>query len=240
MAEVPEPSRVLEAALDYRYLLSRGYAPKSSLDLVVSRYGMRREARLLLLRCVHSPQYVKEALTKLRCKAKEGEPLLLDFYNTLLTVLCMLQGCSVYLCDDCVVRDLRGSGLRASERALLPKAYQLMVKAIMGTGFRRVEVVADKEVSHSLRDARAFVDALKELAGDAGLDVSLTLSQTPDAYIIESSRRLGACAASSDALVIEGCACTVPLANIVASMIQVKPALSFPEILGYTCEACLE
>ncbi|QKQ99267.1 DUF434 domain-containing protein [Metallosphaera tengchongensis] len=91
-----------EAAIDYRYLLDRGYSGKPSLDIVVSRYGLSREERLFLLRCVHSKKDVESIGNKFGLE----EPLIVDGYNIGLTLLNALEGDPIYLCDDGFVRDL--------------------------------------------------------------------------------------------------------------------------------------
>ncbi len=100
----------IEASIDYRYLLDRGYSQRSSLDLVVSRYGLSRRQRSLLYRCVHSYSYASRTRGKIVSGSMiEGDLLIIDLLNTLTTILATYMGECVYLCDDGVVRDVEGS-----------------------------------------------------------------------------------------------------------------------------------
>lgn len=91
-----------EAILDYRYLLDRGYGSKASLDLVTGRYGLTREERLLLFRCIHPWSRAEEIRNKMGIK----EPIILDGFNIGITLINAWDGEQLFLCDDGFVRDL--------------------------------------------------------------------------------------------------------------------------------------
>ncbi|MCH1769981.1 MULTISPECIES: DUF434 domain-containing protein [Metallosphaera] len=147
-----------EAILDYRYLLDRGYGSKPSLDLVTGRYGLSREERLLLFRCIHPEKEVEMIKGKVGLK----EPLILDGFNVGLSLVNAWDGEQLFLCDDNFVRDL-GLGRKKGDSRLvnaLVSVGELLIS--LGLKFR---IVLDSQVSMS-----------GEIAGKLrglGLDVSV-------------------------------------------------------------------
>ncbi|MCG3109522.1 hypothetical protein L3N51_01816 [Metallosphaera sp. J1] len=131
-----------EAILDYRYLLDRGYGSKPSLDLITGRYGLSREERLLLFRCIHP----EEEVLRIREKVGLVEPLVVDGFNVGLSLVNAWSGEQLFLCDDNFVRDL-GLGKRKGDSRLvdaLVTVGELLIS--LGLEFR---IVLDSQVSMS-------------------------------------------------------------------------------------------
>lgn len=228
--------RIVDAAYDYRFLLSRGYNQKYALDMVTSKYSLDREKRLLLYRCVHSIQYIVSVTPKIICTLEPHNTLVIDFYNTLLTILCMLEDCNVYLCDDCVVRDLRGYKLKTQDREYIVKAYDLILHAISQLKPLKVVVVADKNLSYSAMHVEQFNKYIME----RGLTGYTILSPTPDKDSIEISRRERAIVVSSDSVVIENSYRVFPLTTIVFDRLGKQSVINFAELLGTFCNKCYD
>jgi hypothetical protein len=231
---------VIEASYDYRYLLSRGYNYTYALEAVTRRYMLSEIERLLLFRCVHSATYTYETFNKIRCKCFE-EPdstLIIDFYNVLLTIVAMLRNEPLFLCDDCLVRDLRGSKLRSNERGLLEKVFDIITSILNNCckSVKRIIIVADKNVSHSLDDVQRFVNAIMSRRKD--LEVSAILSQKSDATIISLSHEIRGIVVTTDAVIIMNSQWILPLTTITLNYLGMKPLIDFPSLFGFTCPSC--
>ncbi len=227
---------VIDAAYDYRFLLSRGYSQRYALDVVALKYSLDKVKRLLLYRCVHSMQYMINVITKIICVPETQNVLVIDFYNILLTVLCMLENCNVYLCDDCIPRDLRGSRLKPQDRIYLSRAYELILDAVSLLKPLKIIVIADKNVSHSAIQIEQFN---KYIIGRGFIGYTI-LSPTPDRDSIEISKREKAIVASSDSVVIENSYKVFPLTTIILNRLNIRSAINFAELLGTPCSNCYE
>jgi len=231
---------VIEASYDYRYLLSRGYNYTYALEAVTKRYMLSEIERLLLFRCVHSATYTHETLNKIRCKCCEGldSALIIDFYNVILTIVAMMRNEPLFLCDDCLVRDLRGSKLRPSERGLLEKVFDIITSILDNCckGVKRIIIVADKNVSHSLDDVQRFVNTITSKHRD--LETSAILSQKSDATIISLSHEIKGIVATTDAVIIMNSQWILPLTTIALNYLGMKPLIDFPSLFGFTCPSC--
>ena len=104
---------------DYKYLLNRGYNRKSSLDLVTARYNLSKKERLLLYRCTHSDEEIKQIKNKIVPNPKR---ILVDGYNLGITLLSLIYEDEIFLCDDGFYRDL-GLGKRKND----PEIFDALV-----------------------------------------------------------------------------------------------------------------
>lgn len=230
---------LLDAVYDYRFLLSRGYPLSQALNIVSQHYLLNEHERLLLFRCVHSLRYVHETIRKIVCPVKKnlgGGILVIDFYNMILTILAMVKSEDIFLCDDCLVRDLRGSKIRSSERILLSKVFNIMADILANYKgiFTEIIIVADKDVSHSLDDVREFSNTL--LNSVEGARVTFVLSSTPDSKTI--SLATNSIIASTDSVIIENSYRILPLTTLALQKLGLKPTIDFSSILGYACPFC--
>lgn len=229
--------RIFDAAQDYRYLLTKGYPVKQSLQLVASRYLLAREEMLLLYRCVHSSSYVEEVKRKLMCSRLDSYALYIDFYNVLTSVVNAISGGDVYLCDDCIPRDLRGAKVRKSDTPYIDKSLAFIAYAIMVLGPpKKVVAVVDKDISHSINHATMF----KEILENFGVDCSYELTGTPDKLLIEYSKRDYSIVATSDSVIMIKCLKIAPVSYIVLRLLNVTPSINFAEILDSKCSECFD
>jgi len=96
---------------DYKYLLNRGYNRKPSLDLVTAKYNLNKKERLLLYRCTHSDEEIRQVKNKIDSNSKR---ILVDGYNIGITLLSLIYEDEIFLCDDGFYRDL-GLGKRKND-----------------------------------------------------------------------------------------------------------------------------
>jgi len=180
---------VVEAARDYKYLLNRGYSQRVVLDLVTSHYGLTRTERALLLRCIHRDDEVASIRRKVS-RDIYGEVLVIDGYNTILTIVSALEGPTLYLCDDCIVRDLRSSYIKDFSTPLVTTALRVIGGVVSRLGARKVVFVLDRNVSWSGIHANIIRNILP--------NVEVRLARRADIEIISS----GAIVASSDYVIL--------------------------------------
>ncbi|MDO8540631.1 MAG: DUF434 domain-containing protein [Opitutaceae bacterium] len=92
---------------DLCWLLDRGYAMTSALELVGNRFSLRQRQRLALARCACSEeQRRRRAAHELPAGALAGAELWLDGYNLLISLEAALGGGVLLLGRDGCVRDL--------------------------------------------------------------------------------------------------------------------------------------
>jgi len=228
------------AAYDYRFLLSRGYS-SSILDIVAKHYMLDRYEKMLLFRCVHSLSYVYDTMKKLvvPCvNSLNSSILVIDFFNIVLTVLSIIKSECVFLCDDCLVRDLRGAKIRGDEKALLANVYKIIMDVLSTYRnlFNEVVIIADKNVSHSLDYVKSFSNLLSNNVKN--IKVSYILSQTPDSETISMAKH--GVVASTDAVIIEKADKVLPLTTMVLWHIGLEPRIDFPKLFGYYCPFCFK
>lgn len=104
---------------DYKYLLNRGYNRKPSLDLVTAKYNLNKNERLLLYRCTHSDEEIRQIKNKIDSKSKK---ILVDGYNIGITLLSLIYEDEIFLCDDGFYRDL-GLGKRKND----PEIFDVLI-----------------------------------------------------------------------------------------------------------------
>ncbi|MGC9009976.1 MAG: DUF434 domain-containing protein [Sulfolobales archaeon] len=175
----------MEASKDYKYLLSRGYSQKISLDTICSRYMLSKLERNLLLRCIHRPDYVaKVNIKKVSVEEIRQKTLVVDLLNTLSTLATAISGGCVYLCDDGLIRDLGGSKKVSIDNLYVAKAIDLVIKIFRELDVLEVIYVIDKNVSFSLDLVKYVVNKSREM----GLLSSYLLAEKADRSIIDLSR----------------------------------------------------
>lgn len=197
-------SRILEAAIDYKYLLDRGYPAKSSLDLIVSRYSMNRVERSLILRCVHRSTYsLRVSSIIANDQMIRGRDLIVDLLNVSTTLIAYLEGECLYLCDDGFVRDVGGSRYWRGRRSRVVEAIEMIRGYISSIKPRSVYIVIDRKAPMS---SDILNQAMRILRNEVGVEVMGTLADRADKEIIELHRKRlsgSSVISTSDSLVLE-------------------------------------
>src|SRR5512139_18672 len=104
---MPTPEEFHQAAIDFRYLLNRGYPRKVSLDLVGNLYQLTSDLRHLLHRGVFSKaDSQSRSKKKISIRGIRGKELAIDGYNVIITVEAGLSGQPLVLGDDGFIRDI--------------------------------------------------------------------------------------------------------------------------------------
>ena len=195
----PAATASLRAATgDLCWLLNRGYALHSALELVGNRYNLRDRQRLAVGRCAATDE--ARARRGERCVAPEqwrGQELWLDGYNVLMVLEAALGGGVVLVGRDGCCRDvlgIHGSYHRVQETR---PALQLIGELTGKFGVTACRWFLDKPVSNSGR-LRAVI---LEVAANAGWNWQVELVMNPDNVLAKSD----AVVATADSAILDRC-----------------------------------
>lgn len=176
---------LIEAGIDLRYLLSRGYKRrniKSLLKLVGDRYGLNKAQRNLLDRAIFGDKEVENRRNKLiDIEEVRNRTLAIDGYNVLVTLESALDGKPLILADDGLVRDIAGKSSRYKPRKITYQAFDLIFAMLREYPPRETLFLFDEKMSMSLmlaQKVRGMMDE-SQLVGDA------SVSKYPDKELLE-------------------------------------------------------
>jgi hypothetical protein len=104
----------------------------------------------VLIRVVVASALAKARRVKLvDIKALHGKEVFVDGYNVLITVESMLEGCPVYLCDDGLLRDIRGIFRSYKPSGVTDPALLEIINFLASACPSRVEILLDQQISMS-------------------------------------------------------------------------------------------
>lgn len=188
----------LQAAVaDLSWLLTRGYAPVSSLKLVGDRYNLRERQRIAVGRASCSDaNRERRQQAEVGLEAASGTNFVVDGFNILITVEAALGGGVLLRCRDGCIRDL--SGVHGSYRAVeeTDRALNLIGTELAALAPRSVLWLLDSPISNS----GMLAARIRALAETNGWPWTVELPFNPDKVMRESQ----AVAVSSDALILDG------------------------------------
>jgi len=188
------------AALDIRYLLDRGYPQKGTVGFVCNHYRLNEEARHLLSRAVIARSVSeKRRLKFLPCDKIHGNNIIIDGYNIIIGMESILEKKAI-LCDDGVVRDIKGisRNFRISENT--HKAIELILSFLKDKSPSQVHFLLDSQISKSgmlsklLREKINYYGLIGDAKTSRHVDHDLKNSQdivaTSDGVIIDSAEKV--------------------------------------------------
>jgi hypothetical protein len=173
------------ATSELSWLLTRDYSLKGSLKLVGDRYALTDRQRLAVSRAA-CPDQSKEcrAKTVVSPESVNGEELIIDGFNLIITVEAALSGGVLFLCRDHCIRDL--SSVHGSYRAVneTVQAIGLIGEALAMLGPKSVVWLLDRPISNSGRLANRIRDVAREKDWNWSVEVIFN----PDAEMAASER----------------------------------------------------
>lgn len=193
----PENLGILrEAAEDYEWLLGRGYAAKSALDLVGNRYSLHERQRKAVMRATCSLQAQKERQQS-ETENIENQTIWLDGYNVLTTIEAALSGGLIIVgCDGCY-RDIASlHGTFRSVEETIP-AIEIVGQILIEQGATRAIWLLDSPVSNSGR----LKTLLRETAEGENWNWEIELVFSPDAALKQTSEII----ATADGVILDNC-----------------------------------
>ena len=186
------------AATDLAWLLSKGYAPASSLKLTGDRYRLTERQRQAVHRATCSDDARTRRLERI-CQETDlgGCDLIIDGFNVLTTVESALGGAPVLACRDETYRDIAGlHGTYRRVEETIP-AIALLEETIKGLNLRHCRWLFDRPVSNSGRIRSLLLAG----AGQRGLAWSVELVDDPDPLLKASSDVV----ATADSAILDAC-----------------------------------
>jgi len=188
--------RIIEACKDMHYLLSRGFAEKSSVQLVGNKYRLNaRQQQVLQGMSASQEQIEKRRITEVSTDNLNGEDLIIDGFNLLIILESALSGAYVFKgLDDCY-RDIAGVHGTYKRVNQTLEVLNLVGDYLKQNNVGNVLWVLDKPVSNSGR----LKGILYEIATEKGYNWDVVLENNPDKVVAESDR-IGV---SSDAWVLD-------------------------------------
>ena len=187
-----------QAVADYSLLLSKGYAPKSSLKLVGDRFSLTDRQRLAVRRCgCADGQLEVRRANEVAISSLAGESIVIDGYNVLITTEAALSGAPIFRSRDSCFRDL--AGIHGTYRKLTETvpAIEIVARCLEEIGVSNVLWLFDSPVSNSGR----LKTIIGSLAGENGWPWEIELLPNPDVKLIETDMT----AATSDSDVLDKC-----------------------------------
>ncbi|MCX8180609.1 MAG: DUF434 domain-containing protein [Thermofilaceae archaeon] len=149
----PEPLHIyvtpqlLEACVDFFFLLERGYNRKTALDLVTARWNLNKLERLALYRGVFDSATSKKRAAKILRSSPDR--LTVDGFNVLSTISSALIGDTLLFATDGFVRDLAAAIRKVEVSRGLISPLVLMLSFLSHLRVREVIIVFDAQVSRS-------------------------------------------------------------------------------------------
>jgi len=130
-------------------------------------------------------------------RALQRKDVIVDGYNVLITVESLLAGCSVYLCDDGFLRDVRGIFKRYRPSGLTDSALSIILDLLAFAAPSKIEILLDQQMSCSGKLAARIREqmACRRLPGTACtakdtdhlLKTSLGVVASADGYVIDGA-----------------------------------------------------
>jgi len=195
-----------QATADLCWLLSRGYAEKSTLKLVGDRYDLVARQRTAVGRCSCSDaQAARRQEHQVDPERLAGRPLWLDGYNVLTTVESALAGGVLLAARDGACRDMasmHGSYRKVAET--LP-ALGVLGRVTAALGVSQCLWYLDRPVSNSGR----LKEIIHRVADAKGWPWRVELVPDPDAPLAETSQVV----ATADSAILDRCAAWFNLAR---------------------------
>lgn len=178
-----------EAAADIRYLLDRGYPQKGAVGFVCAHYRLDTEAMYLLLRTVVAREVAEKRKAKfLPCDRIEGNYIVIDGYNIIIGMESVLEKKS-YLCDDGVIRDIKGISRNYKSSGSTETAIELILQFLKENKPAYVCFLLDSQISKSGQLASVLRGKIREfgLEGDARTSKHVDYDLKNSKYVVASS-----------------------------------------------------
>ena len=190
-----------QAAIDFHYLLNRGYPRKTSLELIGNRYDLSFDQRHLLHRGIFSDSDAVARRKKIvSLQRLRNRKVAIDGHNVLITIEAALSGRPLILSNDGLIRDISGLSARFKKTSVSDKAIHLILNVLKRSKPFHVLFLFDAPISksgllaygvreqlmkdHLPGDALAVRVPEKILLGFTGIVV------TSDTAIIDQSREV--------------------------------------------------
>ena len=197
-----------DAAIDFHYLLNRGFPRKTSLELIGNRYGLSFDQRHILHRGIFSDSDAKARKGKrVSLQSLRNRKVAIDGHNVLITVEAALAGRPLVLSNDGFVRDISGLSGNFKKTKLTDEAISLALDVLKRARPLYSLFLFDAPISKSGLLAYEVREHLKK----KGLPGEALAIQVPEKVLFEFSGII----ATSDTAIIDRSEAVFDLAGIV-------------------------
>lgn len=197
----------LESAVkDYSLLLTKGYPEKGALKLVGDRFELTKRQRTAVMRCACSDNQL-ESRTRRRTTFEQitSRKVIIDGYNTLITIESALAGAVIFKSRDSTCKDLASiHGTYRKIEETIPAA-ELIGDFLGENNIESALWLLDKPVSNSGRLKKILLDS----ASRENRNRQVILENNPDKILKETDLPV----ISSDSAVLDECSRWVNLAR---------------------------
>ena len=186
------------ATTDLCWLLDRGYAIASSVELVGNRYSLARRQRIAVRRCACSSAAAEgRRLRQVGVEQVRGQSIWLDGFNVLTGLEVALAGGVVLQGRDGCCRDVAGVHARYRTVAETIPALKLVGELTREWGVSSCRWWLDQPISNSGR-LRAMI---LTVAADCGWAWEADMVFNPDKVLIDATQTV----ATSDSVILDRC-----------------------------------
>lgn len=194
------------ATYELSWLKGHGYSAKAALKLVGDRYALRDRQRKALQRCAAS-DVERETRTakRLELEELEGERVIVDGYNVILTLEAALSGGVLLLARDGVLRDLASLSAHYRRLSVTRPAVELLADELATRGAAAVECLLDRPISNSAR----LKKLIESIAAERPTPWTVRLSSRTDRDL----KRSESIVATADSAILDACGRWVNLAR---------------------------
>jgi len=201
-------SALRAAANDLCWLLDRGYATRSALELVGNRYNLTSRQRNGVARYACSQEDVqRREQRRVEPAQLQDRELWLDGFNVLTMLESALAGGIVILARDGCCRDIAGIHRRYRKMNETVSALRMVAETTAAWGVTRCRWWLDKPVSNSGR----LRSLILETAAAEGWEMEAELAFSPDHVLSHTDQVI----ATSDGIVLDCCQRWVNLARLI-------------------------
>lgn len=217
-------SDLVNAGVDFFWLLERGYNRKMALDTVTARWHLSRVERVALYRTVFDS--TTSLMRRRKLKKCKGDMLAVDGFNVLSTVQSALIGDTLLLASDGFVRDLAANIRKVRVSPLLYTSLCVLLMYV----YRTVQpdkliIVFDSQVSRSGEFALLAERLLKKL----GLEGTALVDASADNRLIQLREEYAI--ATSDSVLIDRADVVDDLGGRVASLVAKERIIELGEAI---------
>lgn len=172
-----------EAVDDFSFLLTRGYAPNSSLEIVGNRYKLNKRQRMAVSRIGSSQQDIYKRVNQVLPPTKiKNQTVAIDGFNLLILLESALSGAFIFKCRDNTFRDIssvHGSYKRVQKTE---NAITLVGEILQDLKVKKVNWFLDKPISNSGRLKKMML----EISEVHQFPWEVELVFNPDKTLVES------------------------------------------------------
>ncbi|NQT77882.1 MAG: DUF434 domain-containing protein [Bacteroidetes bacterium] len=187
------------AKQDYRYLLEKNYPQKGIIKLIGDRYALSGSERTMLYRGITTRENCLTRKKKLALvKELKKASLYIDGYNVMITIGSYLNGNTVYISNDHLLRDASGMHGKVFRKVLMKRILELLLDDLIYLQLSNTIIYFDRPVSKSAELA-SFISRQMEVSGIPG---HAETAESPD-YILKQCT--AGFIASSDSNIIDKC-----------------------------------